>query len=111
MPGTAFEYKIFTRGGDTVVELRGDINREAEPGLVTVWNEVEDQPGRLLLDFSQTDFINSTGIALIVGLLAKARAIDRPVGAYGLNDHYTEIFRITRLSDFMTIYEDETATA
>jgi anti-anti-sigma factor len=49
------------------------------------------------------DYINSTGIALIVGLLGKARAAEVPVAASGLSDHYREIFEITRLSDFITI--------
>jgi hypothetical protein len=26
---------------------------------------------------------------------------------FGLSDHYIEIFEITRLADFMTIYPDE----
>ena len=45
----------------------------------------------------------------MVGALAKARASGRPVRAFGLTDHYREIFTITRLSDFMGIFEDETA--
>jgi len=53
------------------------------------------------------DYINSTGIALIVGLLAKARASKRCLLAYGLSDHYVEIFNITRLSDFVSILPDE----
>ena len=56
-----------------------------------------------MLDFSQVDYINSTGIALVVGLLAKARAAHIPLTAVGLSDHYREIFTITRLSDFIEI--------
>ena len=55
------------------------------------------------LDFTAVAYINSTGIALIVGLLGRARAAAVPVSACGLTDHYREIFEITRLSDFMTI--------
>ena len=54
-----------------------------------------------------SSYINSTGIALIVGLLGRARADGVAVRACGLSDHYREIFEITRLSDFMTIYADE----
>ena len=59
-------------------------------------------------NFGGVDYINSTGIALIVGLLAQARK-DRQslVRACGLADHYREIFEITRLSDFMQIFPDE----
>ena len=45
------------------------------------------------LDFSAVDYINSTGIALIVGLLAQARADGQEVQARGLAEHYREIFR------------------
>ncbi len=56
-----------------------------------------------MLNFAGVDYINSTGIALIVGLLAKARAAHTPLAATGLSEHYREIFTITRLSDFMEI--------
>jgi anti-anti-sigma factor len=61
----------------------------------------------ILLNFSDVDYINSTGIALIVGLLAQARKSHRKLVVYGLSDHYVQIFQITRLSDFMDIYQDE----
>ena len=61
----------------------------------------------LLLDFGDVAYINSTGIALIVGLLGRARADGVAVAACRLSDHYREIFEITRLSDFMSIHADE----
>lgn len=48
---------------------------------------------------------------MIVAVLARARAEDRPVRAYGLSDHYREIFAITRLADFMPLYADEATAA
>ena len=53
------------------------------------------------------DYINSTGIALIVGLLARARAAKRRLLACGLSEHYVEIFAITRLADFISVLPDE----
>ena len=66
-----------------------------------------DGPPGVDIDFTAVDYINSTGIALVVRLLAEARRDGRTVRATGLSDHYREIFRITRLSDFMTIVDDE----
>jgi anti-anti-sigma regulatory factor len=40
-------------------------------------------------------------------LLVKAGRSHRRMLAYGLSDHYREIFRITRLADFMRIFPDE----
>jgi anti-anti-sigma regulatory factor len=42
-----------------------------------------------------------------VGLLAQARARGVQITAFGLTDHYREIFEITRLADFMTIADNE----
>ena len=61
----------------------------------------------MILNFDDVGYINSTGIAVIVGLLANARAHAIPLSACGLSDHYREIFEITRLADFLAIEPDE----
>lgn len=107
MPDTAFAARVNPNSGGTVIALSGDVNRTAEEGLARAYREAVAHPGDIALDFTDTAFINSTGIALIVGLLAKARADGRAVSAYGLSEHYREVFRITRLADFMTIHDEE----
>lgn len=95
--------------GVAVVSLRGDIDGGAEAALQTAYDAATLQgAGPVLLNFGSVGYINSTGIALIVGLLARARKEHRQLLACGLSDHYREIFEITRLSDFMTTYADET---
>jgi anti-sigma B factor antagonist len=87
-----------------VISMRGEINQDADAALTTVYAAAAHlQPTTITLDFGGVDYINSTGIALIVGLLAKARAAHIPLTAVGLSDHYREIFTITRLSDFIEI--------
>lgn len=94
--------------GVAIIDLRGEINGFTEETLNGAYSEAQKQnPETILLNFSGVDYINSTGIALIVGLLAQARKARRHLVTYGLSDHYQEIFRITRLSDFMTMHPDE----
>jgi anti-anti-sigma factor len=91
-----------------VLDLRGEINGFGQETLDAAYEEAEKgDPEAIILNFEEVDYINSTGIALIVGLLAKARASKRRLLAYGLSDHYVEIFNITRLSDFVGVYPDE----
>src|SRR5215203_949171 len=91
-----------------VLDLMGEINGFAEETLNTAYAEADAKDTKtILLNFEGVDYINSTGIALIVGLLAKARVSKRRLVAYGLSDHYVEIFEITRLSDFMSVFPDE----
>jgi anti-anti-sigma factor len=95
------------RGG-VVLDLRGEINGFAQEALDAAYAEAEsNDPEVILLNFEEVDYINSTGIALIVGLLAKARVSKRRLVAYGLSDHYVEIFEITRLSDYIGVFPDE----
>ena len=94
--------------GGTVLDLRGEINGFAEGALDAAYTEAEkENRDPILLNFEGVDYINSTGIALIVGLLARARAAKRDLSAYGLSEHYVEIFNITRLSDFVSVFPDE----
>ena len=94
--------------GIAVIDLEGEINSFSEQELNAAYAEATAQlPESVLLTFTGADYINSTGIALIVGLLAQARKAKVRVITFGLSAHYDEIFKITRLSDFMTICADE----
>jgi anti-anti-sigma factor len=102
------EATVRSRGGMAVIDLAGDIDTRAEGALEAAWTDATaDRPQAVALNFGDTSYINSTGIALIVGLLARARADGIEVRAWGLSDHYREIFEITRLADFMWITTDE----
>src|SRR5258708_20850201 len=91
-----------------IVELEGEIDCSADDALNAAYAKAESQNANvILLNFSKVDYINSTGIALIVGLLARARKSKRHLLACGLSDHYVEIFQITRLVDFMSVFPDE----
>ena len=106
MTATEFAVDVQRDGDVAVLMLSGDVSGGAEERLLGAYGQIGDA-GVVLLDFSAVDYINSTGIALIVGVLAEARKAGREVQARGLAEHYREIFRITRLSDFMTILDDE----
>ena len=95
-------------GGTAVVDLPPQIDSTAEHALNGAYAAAAEHGAKtLLLNFAGVDFLSSTGIALIVGVLARARKDGRTISAAGLSDHYREIFEITRLSDFMTIFADE----
>ena len=99
---------VRTRADVAVIDLAGDIDGHAEASLEEAWGEaMGSSPTAVTLNFHDAGYINSTGIALIVGMLAKARARGIPLSAYGLTPHYREIFEITRLADFMAIEADE----
>jgi anti-anti-sigma factor len=96
--------------GEARLVMRGDIDIAADEALAGAYQTAADTgAGRIVLAFGEVGYINSTGIALIVRLLAEARRDHREVVAVGLSDHYREIFRITRLSDYLTIADQDPA--
>jgi len=105
------EATVRQEGHAAVISLRGEIDSFGEETLNQAYDSAEALgTSAVLLNFSGVDYMNSTGIALIVALLARARKTGRRLLTSGLSSHYVEIFQITRLSDFMSLYPDE-ATA
>lgn len=103
-----FDANVRTESNVAIIDLKGDVDGDSEEALNTAYAEARAKdPSTILLNFSDVEYINSTGIALIVGLLAEARKLRQSIIASGLSDHYREIFQITRLVDFMDIYPDE----
>jgi len=110
MSETQLEVSIRVEGELAIIDLQGEINAFAEAALINAYMDASSIEAKsLALDFTDVDYINSTGIALIVSLLAKARKDKQEVLAFGLTDHFQNIFEITRLSDFMQIVPDEAA--
>lgn len=108
MPTRELQTAVRERDGVAVIDLTGDVNSSAEAALNEAYaRAAATGAGAVALNFEHADYINSTGIALIVGLLAQARTNRIEVKAFGLSEHYREIFEITRLSDFMTIADNE----
>jgi anti-sigma B factor antagonist len=91
-----------------VLDLSGDLRADARPDLEAAYADAAArEPQTVVLNLSGVHYMDSTGIALLVGMLAHARRDGRELRAYGLSDHYREIFAITRLSEFIHVYDDE----
>ncbi len=108
MTARLFDSEIRIERDAVIIDLQGEINAFAEEALNSAYSEAASQ-GRsnTLLNFKDVDYINSTGIALIVGLMTQARKSNIRLLAYGLSSHYAEIFRVTRLDDFIAVFPDE----
>lgn len=104
-----FTASVATGGETPVIELAGQVDRDAETELLAAYDRGAVGASAIALDFTRVDYINSTGLAVLVQVLARARTAGCTVHVYGLSDHYREIFQITRLSDFVTLHGERTA--
>ena len=91
-----------------VISVRGDVTAASEDALMDAYSRAADGSTRaVLLDFSGLEYMNSGGIGLLVTLLVRANRAKQRLLACGLNDHYRQIFELTRLDEAISIYRDE----
>ena len=95
-------------GRTTVIDIRGDVTAASEPVLMSAYEEAARHGShRLVLNFSGLDYMDSGGIGMLVTLLVRANRQHRQLAAFGLSDHYREIFELTRLDEAIAIYDNE----
>ena len=105
-----FEAKVRHVSGKAIIDMSGEINAFAAEDINEAFTRAEATGAQeILLNFTDVAYINSTGIALIVNMLAMARKSGLRLMICCLSEHYMEIFKITRLTDYMPIYTDEQA--
>lgn len=96
--------------GVAVVDIKGEVTAACEPVLMAAYEEAEAGGARrLVLNFGGLEYMNSGGIGMLVTLLVRANRQRQELAAFGLSDHYREIFELTRLDEAITIYDDEAA--
>jgi len=90
-----------------VVEIRGEITAASEKPLMQAYAEACGEKTRaVVLDFSGLEYMNSGGIGLRVTLLVRANRQKQKLFATGLNEHYRQIFELTRLDEAIAIFGD-----
>jgi anti-sigma B factor antagonist len=95
--------------GVSVIEIAGEVTRESELALQDAYDRAADGAVAIILAFDELEYMNSSGIGLLVTLLVRARRNGQGVLACGLADHYREIFELTRLDEAISVHETERA--
>lgn len=92
----------------SVLDIDGEINAYAENELMEAYNQATTEGARnIILNFSDLEYMNSSGIGLLVTLLIRVQRQKQELLAFGLSDHYKQIFELTRLNEAIAIYDNE----
>ncbi len=101
-------FGVRRHGSATVVDIEGDVTAGSEDVLMTAYDAAGDV-STIVLNFSDLAYMNSGGIGLLVTLLVRANRRSQQLMAYGLSDHYRQIFELTRLDEAVGIHDSEQA--
>ena len=92
----------------SIIDIQGEVTAFAEQVLMQAYAESSSPTTRVIvLNFSGLEYMNSSGIGLLVTLLIRVNRQKQRMLAYGLSDHYRHIFTLTRISDAIHIYDSE----
>jgi anti-sigma B factor antagonist len=97
-------------GAVSVVDIRGDVTAASETALGEAYAAASTPTtAAVVLNFTGLEYMNSGGIGMLVTLLVRANRQRQRLLAYGLNQHYRQIFELTRLDEAIGIHDSEDA--
>ena len=108
MTETTATFDVRRHGAASVVDIHGEVTAASEDLLMQAYAEAADARA-IVLNFSSLSYMNSGGIGLLVTLLVRANRRSQKLLAYGLSDHYAQIFELTRLDEAVAIHDSEQA--
>jgi anti-sigma B factor antagonist len=110
MPQANLTTTVRRLNGASIIDIAGEVTSSAEDALSAAYAEATDAgSATIVLNFSELEYMNSSGIGLLVTLLIRAQRQKQSLRAYGLSDHYVQIFSLTRLDEAIAIFDDEAA--
>jgi anti-sigma B factor antagonist len=91
-----------------VLDINGEITAFSEEQLMDAYSSAAAEGTRaVILNFTGLEYMNSGGIGLLVTVLVRANRAKQKLLAFGLTEHYRQIFELTRLDEAIGIYETE----
>ncbi|HXZ06203.1 MAG TPA: STAS domain-containing protein [Ktedonobacteraceae bacterium] len=92
----------------SIIDIEGEVSAFAEDTLMEAYSEASSPTTRtIILNFTGLEYMNSSGIGLLVTLLIRINRQKQRMLAFGLSEHYKHIFELTRLNEAIGIYDTE----
>jgi len=95
-------------GQITALRFSGDMSSNSRDAVLGNYESAsKDHP--ILLDFSKVDYINSSGIALVIQMMMEAAKSGQKVAIFGLTPHFEKVFTMVGITKYATLYRDQDA--
>lgn len=91
-----------------IIDIQGEVTAAADNALMDAYTQASNANARaIILNFGAMEYMNSSGIGLLVTLLIRVNRQKQKLLTFGLNEHYQQIFALTRLNEAIGIYQSE----
>ena len=93
-----------------VMRFTGDITSTSQAAITGTYEALPATVKRILLDFSKVEYLNSSGIALIIQMMLAASKKGQQIVTFGLSPHFQKVFTMVGITKYTSLHPDE-ATA
>lgn len=91
-----------------IIDLQGDVNASGEVAMREAYRSATEQGARnILFNLERAEYINTSGIAVLIGIVMEAQKADQKVLVYGVSSHYKKIFELVRLPMYVEMFDTE----
>lgn len=99
------QVSVWTEGSATVIDLVGDVTTFAEEAINQAYQGASSEGAtNIIFNFRENDYINSAGIAILIGVVTEARKRDQKLLMTGLSAHFQKIFRMVGLTQYADLF-------
>jgi anti-anti-sigma factor len=104
----ANEVSTRLEGDVSVLDIRGDVTPLAAQPIEEAYRGVTGAGAKkILLVFAQDCYINSGGIAVLIGVLGESKRQGQVVAITGLTPHFQKVFAMVGLTKYAQIHRSE----
>jgi anti-sigma B factor antagonist len=92
-------------GGRVVVAAIGEVDVFTAPALdAELYRLIEDGKSAIVVDLSRVDFLDSTGLSVLVKALKRVREVDGSLDVVVTADRVAKVFRLTGLDALIPLH-------
>lgn len=92
----------------TILELSGEIDINTSPQVRKAFDQlIKDQRKKILLNFTQVTYIDSSGLATLVEMLQRLKRFGGGLRLCNLSEKVRALFEITKLDRIFSIFPSE----
>ena len=91
-----------------IIDMKGDVTSFADETLNSLVNSTfEEGFLNIIFNFTDVSYINSSGIAILIGIVTTLNNKGVTFSVFGLTPHFKKIFRMIGLSQYVTVLNSE----
>jgi anti-sigma B factor antagonist len=92
----------------TILSFAGDISSASKDAILGAYHGLNGGAAKILLDFTGVEYINSSGIAIIIQMLLEAQKTGtQNIGIFGLSAHFQKVFTMVGINKYAALHKDE----